>query len=120
MRTQDAIRVRKLATERGLTSGMSDTKWSELWAAFRQRARLPPARVKDLPADDDYVSDWSSDWEHLLAPYVSIQWFEMELPPSEVPEAVALCKKVGAAVEVTEAGVRVWGWFGSLDRPQFA
>ena len=53
-------------------------------------------------------------------PYVSIQWLEIELRDEQVAAALQLCKQAGAAVERIPAGLRIWGWVGPAERPQFA
>src|SRR5688572_6119486 len=110
MRT-DAQRVRSIATRRGLASYMNDTKWREVCEGFRHWPQPPRFRVHDLLADDGYVSEWDREWYYHPRPYVSIQWLEVELRPEQLLPALDLCKGVGAAaVERTDAGLRIWGW----------
>jgi len=121
MRTEDADRVRTIATDRGLASYMDDTKWREVCALFRNQYRSPRFRVHDLLAiSDNHVSEWDREWYYHPRPCNSIQWLEIELPPERVAQALAQCKAIGAAVEPTPAGLRIWGWVGAADRPQFA
>jgi hypothetical protein len=110
-----------LATERGLSSCMNETKWREVCELFRHwSAPPPPFRIRDLLAPEGYVSRWDREWYYHPRPCVSIHWLEVELPPNSVPAALARCKEIGVAVEAREAGLRIWGWVGPADRPQFA
>jgi len=117
MQNDDSARIRKIATERGLASYMNDTKWRELCAGFQNWPQPPRYRVQDLLAVDHYVSDWDREWYYHPRPYVSIRWLEVELAPEQIAAAVALCKEVGAQTEATAAGIRIWGWAASADRP---
>jgi hypothetical protein len=100
---------------------MNDTKWREVCECFRQWPQPPRFRIHDLlAADENYVSDWDREWYYHPRPYVSIQWLEVELSPEQVAQATAQCKTIGAAVEHTAVGLRIWGWVGSAGRPQFA
>lgn len=120
-RDNDADRVRRVAGERGLTSCMNDTKWREVCEAFRAWSHLPPRfRVFDVLANEGYTPEWDREWYYHPRPYVSIRFMEIELPPDAVPRAVAACKAIGAAVEVGGAGIRIWGWVGPADLPEFA
>jgi hypothetical protein len=124
MRTEeaqdDAIKVRRVATERGLSSCMNDTKWREVCELFRHWSAPPPRfRIRDLLAREGHMSEWDRDWYHHPRPYVSIHWLDVEMRADSVPIAVARCKDIGAAVEAQEAGLRIWGWIGPEDRPQF-
>ena len=125
MRTEDAqhdaIKVRRLATARGLSSCMNDTKWREVCELFRNWSAPPPRfRIRDLLAPDGFLSEWDREWYYHPKPYVSIHWLDVELPSDSVPAAVARCKDIGAAVEARETGVCIWGWLISADRPQLA
>ena len=81
-----ADKVRCLASERGLTSLMNDTKWREVCEAFRHWPGGPPRyRVRDVLAPEGYVSDWDREWYHHPRPYVSIHWLEVELPADARP-----------------------------------
>jgi FAD/FMN-containing dehydrogenase len=125
MRTEDAqadaAKVRLLATERGLSACMNDTKWREVCELFRHWSAPPPRfRISDLLAPDGYVSEWDREWYYHPRPYVSIQWLEVEIPSDSVPAALARCKEIGASVEARDVGLRVWGWVGPANRPQFA
>src|SRR3954451_10376865 len=102
MRTKDAkadaAKVRRLATERGLSSCMNDTKWREVCELFRHWSAPPPRfRIRDLLAPDDYAPEWDREWYYHPRPYVSIHWLDVELPADSVPDAVARCKEIGAA-----------------------
>jgi hypothetical protein len=100
---------------------MNQTKWREVRELFRHWSAPPPRfRIRDLLAPDAYVSEWDREWYDHARPYVSIHWLEVEMPSESVPAALARCKDIGAAVEVREPGMRIWGWVGSGDRPQFA
>ncbi len=120
MRTDDATRVREIAGERRLVSYMNDTKWREVCEGFRAWPRPPRFRVRDLLAAHGHVSDWDCEWYYHPLPYVSIQWLEVEVHDEQVHAALELCKRVGTAVERTTAGLRIWGWVGPRDRPEFA
>jgi len=120
MPTEDAIRVRKIATERGLVSYMNDTKWREVCEGFCHWPQTPRFRVHDLLAADGYLSEWDREWYYHPLPYVSIQWLEVELRDEQVAAGVELCKRVGAAVERSPVGLRIWGWIGPADRPTLA
>jgi hypothetical protein len=125
MRTEDAqadaAKIRRLATECGLSSCMNDTKWREVCELFRHwSAPPPPFRIRDLLAPDGYVSEWDREWYYHPRPYVSIHWLEVEMPSDSVPAALARCKEIGAAVEARDVGLRIWGWVGPAERPQFA
>jgi hypothetical protein len=116
-----ANEVRRTAVERGLTSYMNDTKWRETCEAFRRFSDPPPRfRVVDLMSPDGRASAWDGEWYYHPRPYASIRMLEVELQPGAVARAVAMCKQVGAAVEVAGAGVRIWGWVGATDHPAFA
>ena len=80
----------------------------------------PPFRIRDLLAPDGHVSEWDREWYYHPRRYVSIHWLEVEMPSDSVPAALVRCKDIGAAVEAREAGLRIWGWVGPADRPQFA
>lgn len=120
MRTDDAVRVRNVATDRGLASCMNDTKWRELCEAFRHWPKSPRFRIRDLLADEGYISDWDGEWYYHPLPYVSIHWLEVELSEDQIPQALDLCKRIGAPIERSPMGLRVWGWIGPTDRPQLA
>ena len=119
MRTEDADRVRRIATDRGLVSYMNDTKWRELCEGFRHWPQPPRFRIHDLLAPDEYVPEWDCEWYYHPRPYMSIQWLEVELPSGQIPQAIALCETVGAAAERTSAGIRIWGWVDSACPPRF-
>lgn len=115
-----AEKVRHVATERGLTSCMNDTKWREVCRSFMAWAPPPRFRMRDLLGLPNYVTPWEREWYHHPYPYLSIHWLEVELPPEDLQRGLALCKRVGAAVEVVNCGLRIWGWVGAGDRPAFA
>jgi hypothetical protein len=119
IRTEDAARIRTIAAERGLGSYMNDTKWREVCEAFRLWREPPRYRVHDVLAADGYISEWDREWYYHPLPYVSIQWLEVELSEEQIPAALAVCKGVGAPAERSPVGLRIWGWVGSANRPQF-
>jgi hypothetical protein len=99
---------------------MNNAKWRELCDAFLSWSPPPRFRMRDLRAMPDHVTRWDSEWYHHPYPYVSIHWLEVELDADALPRALALCKQIGAAVEVGGAGLRIWGWVGPRDSPRFA
>jgi hypothetical protein len=117
--SDEATKVRRLAAERGLVSYMNDTKWRELCMGFYAWEKSPRFRVHDVLASEGYVSEWDGEWFYHPRPYVSIQWLEVELIAELLPVAIAMCKKIGAAAEIAGAGLRIWGWVGPSDKPQF-
>ena len=98
---------------------MNDTKWSRVCFGFAALPAPPRFRICDL-SPPELVTDWLSDYPHEMLPFVSIRWLEVDLAPERVAETVAMCKSWGAAVEATGAGVRIWGWAGPADKPNFA
>jgi hypothetical protein len=108
--------MRQLAIAEGLTSYMNNTKWRGVFAMFAYWSDLPPRfRVLDRLAGPE-PSEWTRQWQGYPRPFVSLQWIEVELPPSDVPRAIAQCRAANIPVDSTEAGVRIWGWIGG-DRP---
>lgn len=115
-----AEKVRRVAADGGFTSCMNDTKWRELCHAFYAWPTKAKFRIRSLLAAPGYVHDWDGEWWYHPYPYVDIHWLEIRLAPESVSEALQICKRVGAAVEVAGEGLKVWGWTGPADRPQFA
>lgn len=115
----DARKVRLLASAEGLVSYMNDRKWGAVYYTFSRWCYPPPRfRVFDLLAPMDEPM-WSRQWFHFRLPHVSIKWMEIELPPEELRRAVEAYTGGRLPIEVTETAVRIWGWVGSNDRPQF-
>ena len=98
---------------------MNDTKWLEICEGFRHWPKAPRFRIHDLLAADDYISEWDREWYYHPRPYLSIQWLEVELGSEQVSLALAMCKRIGAAVERTPDGICIWGWGRNAHPPQF-
>jgi len=108
--------MRQLAMAEGLTSYMNNTKWRAVFAIFGGWSSPPPRfRVFDRLAGPE-PSDWSRQYVY-PRPFVSLHWIEIELPQSDVPRAIEHCRATNIPVDSTGAGVRIWGWLGSGDRP---
>lgn len=119
--TGDARKVRRLASERGLASYMSDTRWRGVFSEFRHASDPAPRfRVFDLLAPPPHVSAWCRQWAHYPRPWISMQWLEVELPNEEAVRAVASLRERGMPAEATESGLRIWGWIGPEDRARLA
>jgi len=77
-------KIKRLLTERSLTSHMNDTKWRELCAAVYSELPFPPAyqakRVFDedapsLPFAPNYLGDWGTTPEAQLD--LTIEWIRI-------------------------------------------
>lgn len=76
--------MRAAVQERGLTSCMNDTKWSELQAAvYRELPFPPPYQRKDVlataPQPETFGDDvyYLGDWKEGLWPFYSIEWIRI-------------------------------------------
>ena len=115
-----ARRVRRFTADGNYTSCMNNTKWRELCHAFYDWPTKSQFRIRGLFAPPDYVHHWDGEWYYHPYPYVDIHWLEIQVAAEAFDEALGICKHVGAAVEVAGPGLKVWGWTGPEDRPQFA
>ena len=113
----DARQMRQIAIAEGLTSYVNNRSWRVVFATFQNWPNRPPRfRVLDRLASPD-PSEWSRQWMKYPRPFVSLQWIEVELPPSDALRAIKEFRARKYLIEPVEVGVRIWGWIGGKHRP---
>ena len=81
-------KVRKIITQKGLSSVMNDTKWLELQKAIEDLPFPPPFILRCVTDDSScppmefdkipsYHGDWSSYYYEGLPPFFNIEWMEV-------------------------------------------
>lgn len=77
--TSEILKLRRLATQKGLSGLANDSKWNELLHTMRNKQNLkwaPSFRFQCI--DSDHISAWERDWwYHLPFPFISVLWFEI-------------------------------------------
>jgi hypothetical protein len=83
---RDEVRIRRVLSDRGMASHMSDTKWQELCHAVRAELPFPPPYqvklvefgapdVAAFPYAPSFVGDWGATYEGQLG--IHIEWIRI-------------------------------------------
>lgn len=102
---------------------MSDAKWKGLYHALAPLEPLLDFRRKDVNEESSTNSSWDSELAYMFGRWEHIEWLEIRaklmisrgalLEPKiedHTPELIAAVRSSRVPFELTDEGVRVWGY----------
>ena len=121
---KDRQRLQAYIEREQLVSVLNDTKWERLFRSFQILDDILDFRRKDVrDPSSEAPLHWDADLYHVMGAWHSIEWLEVRAKVSRSRGALLqvtvedhtarlleAVKSAGVPFEMTEEGIRIWGY----------